>query len=186
MPNQYSKYKSILDREWEDISLSSKRKYMIELYNNSCQLCGFSNTKRLNDTSILELHHIDGDYRNNNIDNVQILCPNCHSLTDNFKNNGNKKNKKLKDRQRLKRTQNYTDTQKEFEALFVKTILNLYETNVIDFNKLGWVTKVSDFINRKPQVIGRAVRRLMPEFYEMNCYKRYSSQRINATKTFNG
>ena len=32
----------------------------------------------------LELHHIDGDKSNNNLNNLQLLCPNCHSYTDNF------------------------------------------------------------------------------------------------------
>lgn len=31
----------------------------------------------------LELHHIDGDRFNNQLENLQILCPNCHSLTPN-------------------------------------------------------------------------------------------------------
>ena len=31
----------------------------------------------------LELHHIDGNHYNNAIENVQILCPNCHALCDN-------------------------------------------------------------------------------------------------------
>lgn len=30
------------------------------------------------------LHHIDGDHFNNELDNLQILCPNCHSMTDNY------------------------------------------------------------------------------------------------------
>mgnify|MGYP001220205096 CR=1 FL=1 len=36
------------------------------------------------------LHHINGDYRDNRLENLQILCPNCHSQTDNFgvKNSG--------------------------------------------------------------------------------------------------
>ena len=33
----------------------------------------------------LEIHHIDGDYENNKLENLQVLCPNCHSLTPNFK-----------------------------------------------------------------------------------------------------
>ena len=31
----------------------------------------------------MELHHIDGNRYNNELDNLQILCPNCHSLTPN-------------------------------------------------------------------------------------------------------
>ena len=33
----------------------------------------------------IELHHKDGDRSNNEIENLQILCPNCHTLTDNYK-----------------------------------------------------------------------------------------------------
>lgn len=32
-----------------------------------------------------ELHHKDGDKYNNNINNLEVLCPNCHSQTDNFR-----------------------------------------------------------------------------------------------------
>lgn len=41
----------------------------------------------------LELHHIDGDNKNNCIENLQILCPNCHSLTNNFRGKKLKKGK---------------------------------------------------------------------------------------------
>lgn len=39
----------------------------------------------------LELHHIDGDRFNNELINLQVLCPNCHALTDNYsgRNKGN-------------------------------------------------------------------------------------------------
>lgn len=37
----------------------------------------------------LQLHHINGDNTDNRIENLQILCPNCHSQTDNFCGNNN-------------------------------------------------------------------------------------------------
>jgi len=39
----------------------------------------------------LELHHVDGDRFNNELVNLQVLCPNCHALTDNYsgRNKGN-------------------------------------------------------------------------------------------------
>ena len=50
---------------------------------NKCECCGISewNGKPLN----LELHHIDGNSCNHLLDNLQLLCPNCHSQTDNFR-----------------------------------------------------------------------------------------------------
>lgn len=32
----------------------------------------------------LELDHINGDNADNRLDNLRFLCPNCHSLTDNY------------------------------------------------------------------------------------------------------
>jgi len=32
----------------------------------------------------LHLHHKDGNKKNNSLENLQILCPNCHSMTSNF------------------------------------------------------------------------------------------------------
>lgn len=63
----------------------SLKKRLIEcgLKNEKCEICGISewNGQKL----VLELHHIDGKHYNNNLDNLMILCPNCHSLTDGFR-----------------------------------------------------------------------------------------------------
>ena len=34
----------------------------------------------------LELHHINGNNKDNSFSNLQLLCPNCHALTDNYRN----------------------------------------------------------------------------------------------------
>ena len=50
---------------------------------NKCELCGLSEwqVKPLN----CDLHHKDGDKYNNKLSNLEMLCPNCHSQTDNYK-----------------------------------------------------------------------------------------------------
>ena len=48
-----------------------------------CSLC--NNTTWLNKRIPLELHHKDGDHDNNSLDNLCLLCPNCHALTDNYR-----------------------------------------------------------------------------------------------------
>ena len=59
------------------------RKKLIEdgLKKAECEMCG--NSKWLGKNLTLELHHIDGNRFNNEFSNLQILCPNCHSLTPN-------------------------------------------------------------------------------------------------------
>jgi Zn finger protein HypA/HybF involved in hydrogenase expression len=60
-------------------------------FEHKCQKC--NNTKWENELVPLELHHVDGNHKNNNLSNIQLLCPNCHSLTNNFRNKKPKKDK---------------------------------------------------------------------------------------------
>lgn len=48
----------------------------------SCAICGINewNGKPL----VLQLDHINGNNRDNRIENLRFLCPNCHSQTDTF------------------------------------------------------------------------------------------------------
>jgi len=63
-----------------------------ELIENKCAICGLSSW--LDKPIILQLHHIDGNHENNNLSNLQLLCPNCYSQTDNYCGNANKNKKK--------------------------------------------------------------------------------------------
>lgn len=48
----------------------------------------------------LELHHVDGDRRNNRLENLKLLCPNCHAQTGNYRG----KNKKGVETRRVRPT----------------------------------------------------------------------------------
>lgn len=61
------------------------RRYMLEINDFKCELCGWGETNHFTNKIPLEIHHKDGDYRNNSKENLQVLCPNCHSLTGNYK-----------------------------------------------------------------------------------------------------
>ena len=66
----------------------------VERYNlipYKCQNCGCDGHWQEGIIS-LEIDHIDGDNRNNELSNLRYLCPNCHALTDTYrgKNIGSK------------------------------------------------------------------------------------------------
>lgn len=52
-----------------------------------CALCGIGPVW-LGEPLPLEVDHIDGDWRNNRIENLRLLCPNCHSTTDSYRGRG--------------------------------------------------------------------------------------------------
>ena len=47
-----------------------------------CERCGIDTW--LGSTLTLALHHINGDNRDDRLENLSLLCPNCHSQTENF------------------------------------------------------------------------------------------------------
>ncbi len=65
------------------ISHTLKNKLIKEgIKDNICEKC---HNKKWNGLDIpLELHHIDGQKFNNELSNLQILCPNCHAQTNNY------------------------------------------------------------------------------------------------------
>ena len=62
------------------------REYLLNKHNYKCQKCGWGEINPYTNTSPLEIHHIDGNHLNNSENNLQVLCPNCHSLTETHKN----------------------------------------------------------------------------------------------------
>lgn len=60
------------------------KKYLMDKFGNKCQICGWGETNSYTGKIPLHIHHIDGDCTNNKEENLQLLCPNCHSLTENY------------------------------------------------------------------------------------------------------
>jgi transposase-like protein len=52
------------------------------LKENRCERCGIE--QWLGEPLSMALHHVNGDGFDNRLENISILCPNCHSQTPNF------------------------------------------------------------------------------------------------------
>ena len=93
--------------EWLNTGVAPKHSRVIKNYllsiKHECWECGIIewNGKPIT----LELDHVDGDGFNHHIDNLRLLCPNCHSQTDTYRNR-NKGNGRVCRRERAKRDYN--------------------------------------------------------------------------------
>lgn len=96
VPNQGDKINHKVDRGFklEDIlsgkhpqytSVMLKKRLIKEgIFKDECSKCGFNECREGFEHSVCQLHHINGDPRDHRLENLEILCPNCHALTPNF------------------------------------------------------------------------------------------------------
>jgi AcrR family transcriptional regulator len=57
-----------------------RRLFNAGIKTRKCESCGLREWREL--PIPLALHHVNGDRHDNRLENLQILCPNCHGLTD--------------------------------------------------------------------------------------------------------
>ncbi len=87
---RYSDFKNIwLDSQLKILTVNVSRhirRYLTEEYGEECSECGWHKRHSITGKVPLEVDHIDGDSRNHELSNVRLICPNCHSLTESFRN----------------------------------------------------------------------------------------------------
>ena len=74
------------------------KRYLIIKYGNKCMEFDWDRVNPTTGKVPIQLEHMDGNSENNSLDNLKLLCPNCHSLTPTYgalnKGNGRKNRKR--------------------------------------------------------------------------------------------
>ena len=74
--------------------ITAVKKYVFEKNHNKCEVCHKSFINPHTGLSVLQIHHIDGDCTNNKEENLQLLCPTHHAMTENFGRRNNNATRK--------------------------------------------------------------------------------------------
>jgi Zn finger protein HypA/HybF involved in hydrogenase expression len=114
----------------------------------------------------LELDHINGNHEDNRIENLQILCPNCHAQTETYRGK-NKITKEIKLRNQVK--EKTVKLPYDHNALTHEEINSrLEKISHINLTKFGWVQKVSNTLN----ISHTQARRFIDKYYSDEVYTR--------------
>lgn len=72
----------IKDFTYANISRLKERLIRANLLEYKCHKCGI--TEWQNEPIALQLDHINGINNDHRLENLRLLCPNCHSQTDTY------------------------------------------------------------------------------------------------------
>lgn len=84
-----NKHSRMSDEEWfvegvhRNGARSKERLFSSGLKEQSCESCGLS--EWLGSVIPLEIDHVNGVHTDNRVENLCILCPNCHAKTDTYR-----------------------------------------------------------------------------------------------------
>lgn len=107
------------------------RKRYLEIIENVCVICG-NPGKHMNLPLVLEIDHINGNKLDNRLENLRLLCPNCHTQTHNYKAGNFSKKAWVTDEDLLKALQEF----KNVRQALMKVGLRPYGANYMRCYKL--------------------------------------------------
>jgi len=83
------------------------KKYLIWKHGEKCMKCGWCERNKWTGIIPIQIEHMDGNPHNQSLDNLELLCASCHSLTEFFGSRG--KGRKGMIRPQMKNKKEYLD-----------------------------------------------------------------------------
>lgn len=97
--NKDLKGKTFLEKLTTDSHCSTghikKKLIQFNMLKSNCYICGLKDTWN-EKPIVLHLDHINGEHTDNRLENLRLLCPNCHSQTDTYCSKNKTKKRYLK------------------------------------------------------------------------------------------
>ena len=62
------------------------RKWLEDRAGHKCEKCGWNEVNTTTGNIPIQINHINGKHTDNRPENLELICPNCHSLTETFGN----------------------------------------------------------------------------------------------------
>jgi hypothetical protein len=84
-----TKLQSWLTGQWDGNTQhglsTTVRNHLLKVGGYKCSACGWDTINLATGSCPLEINHINGNWLDNSASNLEVLCPNCHALTPNYK-----------------------------------------------------------------------------------------------------
>ena len=77
------------------------RKWLFCRSGNKCETCGWSEVNKITGLVPLQVNHVDGNSDNNRPENLELICPNCHSLTSTYGSLNRGRGRKLRHKKNI-------------------------------------------------------------------------------------
>jgi hypothetical protein len=93
----------LMELPWESIGLYAKKSRVLGEQNHRCNGCNLDEWR--GQPLVLEIEHKDGNNQNNARENLEGLCPNCHSQTPTWRGRNKGRSKSISDQEFIEHLQ---------------------------------------------------------------------------------
>ena len=118
------------------------------------------------------IHHIDGNHINNEIDNLQVLCPNCHAQTDNYCGKNKTDRPPVTEEQFVEALKSTPSIRQALQKLGINYAAKYY------YDKAYYLMDKYNFVQEKPEKQKQQVKQRKPKNKCVDCGKEIDNRAV--------